>query len=117
MRVTKTIREFIEDSVNRKITNSLKEEYNAESSAIQEEYTKRKNQLKKDYENEIKDKYGKDWCINDYDRIKNPKMSDICREMDIQINRKRIEKITDIILTLEMGGTKAELMQMLDEIK
>ena len=33
--------------------------------------------------------------------------------MDNELRKEKTEKITDIIVTLELGGTKAELEEML----
>lgn len=130
MRVTKLIREYVEDSVREmyapkinacgadykkktdevnKILAKLADEFNTAAKEVIKE-----NGLSVDSEYGTKDK--EVTIISYRSRFGNKEYASVAKEMDALIY-ERNEKIREILLTLELGGTKAELDEMLKKIK
>jgi hypothetical protein len=128
MKVTKTIREYIEKKVEEKALNSehlLKlahknhekhEQVNADIEAIKEKC--------KPFLQELADKYPDCMSvgmepyiivrgIHDYNSAEAKAYSEARREIYKKIN----DAVQEIIVEMEMGGTKAELMEKLDALK
>lgn len=91
---TKAYEAVVNQSIQENHAEDILEISKAFSEGIQLSYTYRSNKLRLIHENEIDSVLG--WRV----RMRN------------EIN----EKCEEIIVTLELGGTKAELMQMLAEI-
>lgn len=128
MRVTKLIREYVESSV--------KEMYASKIDACGEDYRKKDNEVQKKIEElleetELRAKQIIAECGLTVDKDINNTEQNILtyyhrfgRETSLEVysERKKIiaerdEKIKEILLTLELGGTKAELDEMLKKIK
>lgn len=128
MRVTKLIREYVESSV--------KEMYASKIDACGEDYRKKDNEVQKKIEElleetELRAKQIVAECGLTVDKDINNTEQNILtyyhrfgRENSLEVysERKKIiaerdEKIKEILLTLELGGTKAELDEMLKKIK
>lgn len=130
MRVTKTVREYIEKCVREKVYKKYEAE-EAEANRQREEINNFIESLE-DTMNEYVEKHIKifveehpyaERCprenfvslynpINIIDRHMNSSVHNWRRRADVEVN----EKVTDIIVTLELGGTKADLDRMLSEI-
>lgn len=127
MRVSKTVREYIEKQVNAKYPQTenelLYEQGQQLISKASNEYAKRLETAKNDLAKQIAEEYGITeeiakinlrWC-NPYDTCGTTVRAKA--ETDRVERRKAIdEKIENIIVTLELGGTKADLERMLAEI-
>ena len=128
MRVTKLIREYVESSV--------REMYAPKIDACGDDYRKKDNEAQKKIEEllketELRAKQIVIDCGLTVDKNPNETEQDILtyyhrfgKEASIKVysERKNIiaerdEKIKEILLTLELGGTKAELDEMLKKIK
>ena len=130
MRVTKTVREYIEKKVAKKVYAK----YEAEELEAKRQYEEINNFVKEleDTINEYVDKHikmfveehpyaergARERLVSFYNLIN---VAD--RHMDSSVhnwyNRARTEikeKVDDIIVTLELGGTKADLERMISEI-
>jgi hypothetical protein len=129
MRVSKLVREYIEKQVASKMSkteNELKAEQIKELvNKANEEMTELINKAKKEISNQVIAKYGlteemgkqAEESYHDY------KFSIWNSPIEIKANtdeRNRMiairHKIEDIIVNLELGGTKADLEKMLNEI-
>ena len=126
MRVTKAIRDYIEKKVF--------DEYDKAKNELKKDYEKREERAKKEIKemlestvleniNIILNYYGMEQ-IEKEDAFNRFYMNIQNREEIAEINRKRTEiyvlakdKITEILATLELGGTKEDLDKMLSEIK
>ena len=130
MRVTKTVKDYIEKCVKEKVYKK----YEAE-----EAEAKRQNDIISDFEkemeqlirkvakekidaflekNEFAEVFDSNWSVRYGYRIG---ITDSNRIDSVHFWRRRAdtevhEKVTDIIVTLELGGTKADLDRMLSEI-
>lgn len=130
MRVTKLIREYVEDSVREVYApkiNACGADYRKKTDEVNEILTKmtdefntaakeviKKNGLSVDIEYGTEDK---EVTIVSYrSRFGNKEYSAVAKEIDTLVC-ERNEKIREILLTLELGGTKAELDEMLKKIK
>lgn len=135
MRVTRTIKDYVERMVREiyseptaeeKAYSTLKEEISAEIDKIQEKF---QSMIEKDIEAfntahglnkktggiKFRDSY---ICIYDsYDLRLETETGKKAREAENTRNRKIREGIENIILTLELGGNKADLDRMLNELK
>lgn len=128
MRVSKTVREYIEKQVASKFPKT-EEELNYEQlsnlvNLANQEYDKRMSQLKDKVVAELMEEYNfpqQVLCKNSsigYNQFTTwntqvKQDSDNAR----RVREKAVqEKIDDIIVTLELGGTKADLEKMLAEI-
>ena len=127
MRVSKTVREYIEEQVANKFPKTESELYYEQTQQIiskaGSEYAKRVEQAKQEIAEQIAQEYGivEDmakinirWC-NPYETCGTKVRTQA--ETD-RIERRKVidKKINDIIVTLELGGTKADLEKMLAEI-
>ena len=130
MRVTETVKEYIEKCVREKIYKKYEAE-EAEANRQREEIDNFIENLK-DTMNEYVEKHIKIFVeehpyaerdprenfvllytpINVIDRHMKSSVHNWRRRADVEVN----EKVTDIIVTLELGGTKADLDRMLNEI-
>ena len=135
MRVTKTVKEYIGKCVREKVYKK----YEAEKEAADTENMILKNfwdALGEEIENIAKERVEKLLAEYDFIELNNPRytgsnftyyysnktvIKDSCcndskhnwrRRADIEVN----EKVSDIIVTLELGGTRADLDRMLSEI-
>lgn len=128
MRVTKLIREYVESSV--------KEMYAPKINACGEDYRKKDNEVQKRIEELLKETELRakqivaecgltvDKNIDEteqniltyYHRFGREASREVSDETK-KIIAERDEKIKEILLTLELGGTKAELDEMLKKIK
>ena len=125
MRVTKTIREYIESQVQKKYEERIAElskEYDKEVKAIDKkckELIKGANESLRSFVSEnypnwietVEEAY-----IRQYSSFINRKMSMDIREKRNLLNQEVKNHITEIILTLELGGSKKELEDMLNKI-
>jgi hypothetical protein len=127
MRVSKAVREYIEKQVKAKYPQTenelLYEQGQQLISQAGNEYAKRLETAKIDLAKQIAEEYGiteeiakinTRWC-NPYETCGTAVRTNA--ETDKVKRQKAInEKIEDIIVTLELGGTKADLEKMLAEI-
>lgn len=127
MRVSKTVREYIEKQVASKFPkteNELQYEQNEQiANAMNKEYFAEMNKAKASIIANLREKYGvtdntvvvRINCGNVFSTF-STKAKDKA-DLDRQARQKAInEKIDEIIVTLELGGTKADLEKMLAEI-
>jgi hypothetical protein len=125
MRVTKTIREYIENQVQKKYEEriaAVSKKYNSERKAIDDkckEFVKEANEKMRDFISENYPNWIKDGAnttlIRHYEIYNEKATMSIRSEKDI-LNREIKNHITEIILTLELGGSKQELQDMLNKI-
>lgn len=126
MRVSKTVKDYIVKEVVKKYSDKLKAigaEYDAKEKEINDMIDEKMNEFEKELKTLIAEKSG------GYDfkpSWSNPILS--CRlvsdgeeKQNIRNKRKKMEteieeKYTNIILELELGGTKADLERMLSEL-
>ena len=126
MRVTKAIREYVEKKVF--------DEYDKAKRELRKSYKERVEKAKEEIEmileNEVLENIN---MVLGYDGMEQIKADDAFyriyvsiqnRKDEAEINEKRKEiyisakdKITEILATLELGGTKEDLDKMLSEIK
>ena len=129
MKMTKTIREFIEEQVTERAESNAKlielreaadaacNRWNNALAAARKEFDARLAELGATHELAYTDYYG---------NPANPQISNFrnadCRylpevkaydEYRAQLNSKRDRAIKDIIVSMELGGTKKELMEMI----
>lgn len=129
MKMTKTIREFIEEQVTeraesnaklielREAADAARERWNSALEAARKEFDAKLAELGTAYGFAYTDYYG-----NHADpQISNFRNAD-CRylpevkeydEYKAQLNSKRDRAIKDIVVSMELGGTKKELMEMI----
>lgn len=133
MKMTKTIREFIEEKVTERAENDAKlnelreaadtacNRWNNALEAARKEFDTKLAKLGATHGLAYTDYYG-----NHADpQISNFRNAD-CRylpevkaydEYRAQLNNKRDRAIKDIIVSMELGGTKKELMEMIETLK
>lgn len=128
MRVSKAVREYIEKQVCAKYPkseNELKAEQVKELvNKANQEMIELMDKAKKEISNQIIAKYGltkemgkQDSQYHEYRFYSYNSPIEIKANTDRENRRKAInEKIKNIIVTLELGGTKADLEKMLNEI-
>lgn len=125
MRVSKTVKDYIENQVARRVCKSQQE---LEYDAIQEKVEKANQEIRKKLEiakQSIMAEVTKDFDITpeiakqkyDYFDTWGCDWKSKQQEERRERERKISKTITDIIVTLELGGTKADLEKMLAEIK
>lgn len=129
MRVSKVVREYIEKQVASKMPkteNELKAEQVKDLvNKANQEMTELINKAKKEISNQVIAKYGlteemgrqeqssyQDYKFNSWNSPIETKANTDKQNRMIAIRHK----IEDIIVTLELGGTKADLEKMLEEI-
>lgn len=127
MRVSKIVREYIEKEVEakaeikRKAVNETFSAYDAECKAMQDKVIKMAKQLNDKLLAEIKEK-GMEFCryndklIENYHTSIRPAMEDEKKKAMHEVSEWEKNAVTEIILTLELGGTKADLERMLSEL-
>lgn len=128
MRVSKAVKEYIEKQVWAKYPKTDNELYAEQIKELvnkaHEEHRARLDKMKKELADEIVAKYGlteemgvQDSAYHDF-MFKTWNSPIECKANTDKENRRRAvnEKIEDIIVTLELGGTKADLEKMLSEI-
>lgn len=125
MRVTKTIKGYIEKKVN--------DIYNPQIDAVGKEYHKEREAVINEIDEIVKKanaeinallektdfklSYGKEKCISQWTCIDNDEKVREITNQRRALRTERDEKIEEIILTLELGGTKADLDKMLENLK
>ena len=133
MKMTKTIREFIEEKVTECAENDAKlielreaagaacNRWNSALEAVQKEFDIKLAELGAVHGLAYTDYYGNPASP----RVGNFRNVD-CRylpevkaydEYRAQLNNKRDHAIKDIIVSMELGGTKKELMEMIETLK
>lgn len=133
MKMTKTIREFIEEKVTERAENDAKlnelretadaacNRWNNAPEAAQKEFDTKLAELGAVHGLAYTDYYGNPASP----RVGNFRNVD-CRylpevkaydEYRAQLNNKRDRAIKDIIVSMELGGTKKELMEMIESLK
>jgi hypothetical protein len=127
MRVTKVVREYIEKQVALKFPKTkieLQQEQNQEIvNKANSEYQKRVEQARKEIANKVAEEFG---LTKEMAEIKmqycspfgttGTKIADKANTARFERNKIIKDKVEDIIVTLELGGTKADLEKMLAEI-
>ena len=127
MKVSKIVREYIEEQVASKFPKTeseLQYERNEQvANAMNKEYSEELEKAKESIIANLCEKYG----ITDDTVVSRKSYGNVFSayatkardkaDLDRQARQKAIqEKIRDIIITLELGGTKADLERMLAEI-
>lgn len=127
MRVSKTVREYIEEQVASKFPkteNELQYEQNEQiANAMNKEYLAEMEKAKVSVIASLREKYG----VTDDIVVTRPNYGNVFStfstkardkaDLDKQARQKAInEKIKGIIVSLELGGTKEDLESMLAEI-
>ena len=118
MKISKTVREFIEEKVYEKMPKPEKViVYEAENElALKLEKEIKEKTIK--YENKIRQEYSKKYNLKihtDCGLISNINLFEAYEERQ-NYKQTCIKKIRDIIVELELGGTKADLDRLLNEI-
>lgn len=126
MKVTKAIRVYIEDQVHTKATNSERiaqlkekadksiEEFNKSVERLQDEVAKLVKEVAAQYSIEIPRGYKagfsllNEWYLPDVRAYKSALS---------ELQEKEKHATTEIIATMELGATKAELMEMINNLK
>lgn len=118
MKVSKTLREYIEGQVHMKAkqssnivelerkANEAKEKFNAEKAKIEDEYREAIKNLHKKY-NFAEKHYAGDYNLPDVIAYK---------KAESELEEKERLAVLNIIAEMELGGTKAELMEKLDNL-
>ena len=127
MRVSKTVREYIEEQVASKFPKTedeLQYEQNEQvANAMNKEYCEELEKAKTNIIASLREKYG----VADDIVVARPNYGNVfttfptkARDMAVCAKNEREKainaKIKDIIVSLELGGTKADLERMLAEI-
>ena len=136
MRVTKVIREYIEEKVREKmpLPEKPQDDLSEELDRIREEVLETAKAKFAEFAKKHKGKFYFNWSGCGFDEYEG-QLNYIDRNLEIrgcstihtkedeeyqkakkEIERKRQETIKDIIVTLELGGTKAELEEMLAKV-
>ena len=136
MKVTKAIREYITEEIDDmfapKLAEIKKEKDELRKQAVQHVmyYTKKCDELNKEIENDFKERTGYAYAppfrssrfivecnlYEDYVVSSNPKYKEL-REKEEALDNKREKSLRNTIAMLELGGTKAELDEVLAQIK
>lgn len=128
MRVSKTVRDYIEKQVERKLPKTENELHYDKVTKIvntaNEEYHKLMEQAKQEVIVQLVAKYGLEEDMVEkkscYSYSPFGTWGTKARELNDQDHQNRVaifkQKVEDIIVTLELGGTKADLEKMLAEI-
>ena len=126
MRVTKLIKNYIErrvDAIYQPKIEEVRADYNAQYDRLTKILDDLLDKVNQDAKNVLKDSgfiggYG----YNDNEEIfyrrdiHNNSWLDEIRKKENVIKKERNEKIEEIIITLELGGTKAQLEEMLNAL-
>ena len=133
MKMTKTIREFIEEQVTERAENDAKlNELRETADAARDRWEDAKKAALKEFNAKLEELGAAHGlaCIDYYGKPVKPQITGFqyvdCRylpevkaydEYRAQLNNKRDRAIKDIIVSMELGGTKAELMEMIETLK
>ena len=129
MKMTKTIREFIEEQVTERAESNTKlTELREAADAASDNWNNALEAARKEFDAKLAElgaAHGLAYT-DYYGNPANPQISNFrnadCRylpevkaydEYKAQLNSKRDRAIKDIIVSMELGGTKAELMEMI----
>lgn len=135
MKVTKLIREYVEKSVAKAMPNKKEEadkiqvEYEAMEKDINDYAKKRMAEFAEKHKGEIRG-YFSSYEYSQFERVKEQlvrdlnintpsirtKASDEIRERNKKLAEARKNAIEDILINLELGGTKADLDRMIAEL-
>ena len=129
MKMTKTIREFIEEQVTERAESNAKLiELRETADAARDSWNNAKEAARKEFNAKLAELGAAHGlaCIDYYGKLVNPQITGFqyvdCRylpevkaydEYKAQLNSKRDRAIKDIIVSMELGGTKKELMEMI----
>ena len=133
MKMTKTIREFIEEQVTERAESNAKLiELRETADAARDSWNNAKEAARKEFNAklaELVEAHGLA-CIDCYGKPVNPQITGFqyvdCRylpevkaynEYKAQLDSKRDRAIKDIIVSMELGGTKKELMEMITALE
>lgn len=130
MRVTKTVKEYIEKCVKEKVYKKYEAEANEAKrqndiiSDFEEEMEQLIRKVAKEKidafleENEFAEIFDENWGMRYGYRVEitNRNCTDSVHRWRHRADTEVHEKVTDIIVTLELGGTRADLDRMLSEI-
>ena len=127
MRVTKTVKGYIEEKVKEKYADRLKDigvEYEKAEKEVNEwidEQIKQFNEILRTQIAEIYPQYNfkpgwGDNIINSHRNVEDYGVKNDIRLQKDKIIKERNQKITDIIVELELGGNKETLEKMLSEL-
>lgn len=129
MKMTKTIREFIEEQVTERAESNAKLiELRGAADAASDSWNNAKEAAQKEFNAKLAELSAAHGlaCIDYYGKPVNPQITGFqyvdCRylpevkaydEYKAQLGSKRDRAIKDIIVSMELGGTKKELMEMI----
>lgn len=126
MRVTKTIKNYIEkrvDAIYLPKFNAIKSDYMAQRNSLEEQLDELLIKVNQDAQKLLVgsgfnnfDWDGKEQDIFTRKNIGNPSWWSKIKDEEYAIRKERDEKIEEIIITLELGGTKEQLEEMLNQI-
>lgn len=124
MRVTKAIREYVEHQVSLKVQQSeLLAELKQKAQNEEQNFLDDFKSIRSEYEEKLKGLVGKYKIdkkhsngIGDFTAHYLPaNIQYRCAENELL--KKKTDAITEILATMELGGTKAELMEMINNLK
>ena len=129
MKMTKAIREFIEEQVTERAESNAKLiELRETADAARDSWNNAKEAARKEFDAKLAELGAAHGlaCTDYYGKPINPQITGFqyadCRylpevkaynEYKAQLDSKRDRAIKDIIVSMELGGTKAELMEMI----
>lgn len=129
MKMTKTIREFIEEQVTERAESNAKLiELRETADAARKRWDNAKEAAREEFNAKLAELGAAHGlaCVDYYGKPVNPQITGFqyvdCRylpevkaydEYKAQLDRKRDRAIKDIIVSMELGGTKKELMEMI----
>ena len=133
MKMTKTIREFIEEQVTERAESDAKLiELREAADAARKRWDDAKKAALKEFNAKLEELGAAHGlaCIDYYGKPVKPQITGFqyvdsrylpevkaYDEYKAQLNNKRDRAIKDIIVSMELGGTKAELMEMIEALK
>lgn len=127
MRVTKIIREYVEETVNGiydPIIRNCSNDYSEKKNEVEEILEKMVNELDvaakkviKEHGFTINSWYGKEERIISHTCNFGKKEYESITDKRNELRDEKRRKIQDILVNLELGGTKAELDEMLNNIR
>lgn len=126
MRVSKTVKEYIAKKVREAYAEKIKsigKEYYDKRKELEDKISEMEKEFKERAKTLIKENCGT-WNFDDLTRFSyySVRIGDNDYEQEIrnkkcEIEKERNEKIEEIIVTLELGGTKADLEKMLSDLE
>ena len=133
MKMTKAIREFIEEQVTERAESDTKlNELREAADAARDSWNNAKEAARKEFNAKLAELGAAHGlaCVDYYGKPINPQITGFqyvdCRylpevkaynEYKAQLDSKCDRAIKDIIVSMELGGTKAELMEMIEALK